>query len=290
MQLLRISGFLNAPELACEFLAHWVGGTTLTEVAGLLGYGERRITKLVSDGFERRRRHTASYDRTSKLWLSGMKSRDLHGPKSPRDAIAVLQALQIWSRDTPAEVLFPVVDTRALRRDPAPDTFRVLMGACARKRVVDVVYQARTRKLAASFSPHTLVIASNRNHFRGYSVFEPEGQGHFWDLVPSRVLSAELRPPLGKRREGYVDARDDADWHAETTLHLNLVAGLPDAMRQAIRYENYMTSDRLVIGPVRQALLSYVRAEYINRRYEDFDGPVWAVAAQAGGAISSQQR
>ena len=104
-------------------------------------------------------------------------------------------------------------------------------------------------------------------------MFLPEGQGHYWDLVPSRVLRAEVRS-----KSGYVDAKGDADWDAEVMLHLALRADVPHAMRRAIRYEHDITTDRLEIGPIRRALLPYVRAEYIDRRYEGFAGAVWEPA------------
>lgn len=265
---------LNTPALACEFFAHWMGGTTLAEVGQLLGYAPRQTRTLVEDGFLRCGRPTAYYNRKAKRWLSDVRSDNLHGPKSSHDVVAVLRALRIWSREAGTDRLFPILDTRTFRPDVAPDTFRILLGACVRKKVVDVVYRARTREqeLAVSFSPHTLVTGPHRDHFRGYSVFEQEDRGHYWDLVPSRVLSVEVRPKLG-----YVDARNDAEWYAEAMLRLTLRADIPEAMRQAIRYEHGIMTDRLEIGPISLALLPYIRAEYINRRYEGFTGAVWHV-------------
>ena len=269
-QFLPVSSVLNTPALACEFLAHWLGGTTLAEVGQLLGYKERQTKTLIEEGFLRRGSATAHYDPKAKRWRSEVRSSELHGPKSPSDVVAALRALRVWSEGTNTEQLFPVVDVRAFRRPVSPDTFRALLGACTRRQVVDVVYRARTREWAVSFSPHTLVVAPNRDHFRGYSVFEEKGQGHYWDLVPSRVLQAEVRPKLG-----YVDAGDDIEWYTQTMLHLELKADVPDAMRQAIRHEHDITTDRFDIGPIRVALLPYIRAEYINRRYEGFDGVAW---------------
>lgn len=272
MQFLQVSSIHNDPALACEFFAYWLGGTTLTEIAQFLGYQHRQMTNLVEAGFYRRGRATAHYDKKAKRWRPQVLSKYLHGPKSALDAIAVLQAARIWSEGTGAERLFPVVDTRMFRRDVAPDTFRLLLGACVRKQVVEIVYRARTRELAVTFSPHTLVVAPGRSHFRGHSRFELEGESRYWDLVPSRVLSIE-----GKPKSGYVDATEDVEWHTSAMLYLNLKADVPDAMRQAIRYEHGITTDQLEIGPVRKALLPYVRAEYLNRYYENFSGQVWEV-------------
>lgn len=260
------------PSALCEYLAYWAGGTTLTEVGRLLGYTSRRVQDLVANGFARRASATARYDPKAKRWVSDVESRELHGAKSVHEAVIALQALRLWSQETDAESMFPVVDTRAYQRGPAPDTFRVLLGACVRRQVVDVVYLARTRELAVSFSPHTLVVAPHRSHFRGYSIFELEGESRHWDLVPSRVVSAEVRPTLG-----YVGGEHDAEWHAEDMLRLRLKDDVSDAMRQAIRYEFGLMADQLEIGPVRRALLHYVRADYLDRRYEGFAGSVWEV-------------
>lgn len=258
------------PSALCEFLAYWAGGTTLSEVGRLLGYTSRRIQSLVEDGFKRRGAATAHYDPRLRQWTSEANSSALHGARSAQEAVTIMQALKLWSRGTETEQLFPVVDVRAYQRGPAPDTFRVLLGACMRRQVVDVVYLARTGELAVSFSPHTLVVGPHRSHFRGYSSFEFEGQNHYWDLVPSRVVSAEVRPALG-----YVDDRNDAEWHTEEVLRLRLKTDLPEPMRQAIRYEYDLLADHLAIGPVRKALSHYVRAAYLDRRFEGFAGSVW---------------
>ena len=41
-------------------------------------------------------------------------------------------------------------------------------------------------------------------------------------------------------------------------------------------------TDRLEIGPIPQALLPYVRAEFIDRRYLGFPGPVWQATTSPG--------
>ena len=264
------------PSDLCEYLAFWAGGTTMSEVGKLLGYTSRRVQDLVDAGFARCGSRTAHYDPGKRRWVSDVPAAKLHGAKSVHEATVVLQALRLWSRETDAEAMFPVVDVRDYQRGPAPDTFRTLLGACVRRQVVDVVYRARTRELAVSFSPHTLVVTPHRSHFRGYSIFEFEGQDHHWDLVPSRVVSAEVRPTLG-----YVGIEHDADWHAEATMRLRLKDDVPDAMREAIRYEYGLVTDELKIGPVRKALINYVRGDYLNRRYEGFAGPIWEIAADA---------
>lgn len=269
---------LDAARL-CEFVAHWMGGTTLPEVGRLLGYTSRRVQTLVEDGFARRGPATVRYDAGSKRWRSSVPSKDLHGPRSAQEVVAALQAMRLWSRGTEAERLFPLVDTRVHRTGPAPDTFRTLLGACVRRQVVDVVYLARTRELAVSFSPHTLVVTPHREHFRGYSAFESEGESHYWDLVPSRVVSAEVRP-----RSGYVDAGGDAEWHAEEELRLRLKADLPDAMRQALRHEHGLIGDRIEVGRVRRALLRYVADDYLNRRYGASAVPAWEIISGAEAA------
>jgi hypothetical protein len=135
---------------------------------------------------------------------------------------------------------------------------------------VQVAYRARTRDFVVTFSPHVLVRSAHRLHFRGYSLFEDVGCGHYWDLVPSRVLSAEQ-----DNATDYVDASGDEAWHRQVMLHLMLHAHVPLSIRAAIRREHDMAADRLDIGPLPHALLHYVRAEYVGRRYEGYDAEVW---------------
>jgi hypothetical protein len=101
-------------------------------------------------------------------------------------------------------------------------------------------------------------------------VFEPDGPGHYWDLVPSRVLRAEVN-----RGASYVGAQQDAEWHTEAMLDLELKASRPEATKAAIRYEHGIVGNKLQIGPVRKALRHYVRAEYVDRRYYGLSDAVW---------------
>ena len=95
--------------------------------------------------------------------------------KSPHEVIATLLAITAWSRNgawlANGEAPFPcpVVSTSRYRKQPEPDVFRTLLGACARKKAVDIVYRARTRELTTQFSPHTVVETAQRIHLRGYS-------------------------------------------------------------------------------------------------------------------------
>jgi hypothetical protein len=271
----------SKPELACEFIAHWLGGVTQSELGELLGYTPRRLTDLLRDRFARRGGSTVGYDAASKRMHSAVASAELYGPKTASEAVTILQAAQLWNDHAIPGLTCPVVDTRAFRREPAPDVFRMLLGACTRRQVVDVIYLAQTRQLAVSFSPHTLVVGLHRVHFRGYSMFELEGESRWWDLVPSRVVSAEVRPRLG-----YVGDQDDAEWHAEAVLHLRLRTDLPEALRQAIKHENGMHNDDLTIGPVKQALRRYVLADYMERRYEGVEASVWEIVPERPSSAS----
>ncbi|MBO1077088.1 hypothetical protein [Roseomonas marmotae] len=248
---------------------------TQRELGHLLGYTQRRLTDLLRDCFECRGGSTVRYDAASKRMHSVVASAKLYGPKTASEAVTILQAAQLWNDQAIPGLACPVVDTRAYRREPASDIFRMLLGACARRQVVDIVYLAKTRQLAVSFSPHALVVGPHRAHFRGYSMFELEGESHWWDLVPSRVVSAAVRPRLG-----YVGAQNDVEWHTDTKLCLRLRADLPEALRQAIRHDNGMDGDLLTIEPIRQALRRYVLADYMERRYERMKESVWEIVSE----------
>ena len=260
--------------MTCEFLAYWLGGTTRKELGTLLGYGDRQISTLLKDGSERLG-ETTFYDPHRKRWVADCKASQLRGPRSSQDVIAVLRGLNAWSGKAGNSALSPVVDTARFRRAVSPDIFRILMGACVRKQVVDVLYRAETREFAVAFSPHTLVTAPHRDHFRGYSVFEDVDKGYYWDLVPSRVLQAQIRPDLV-----YAGAESDSEWWTETSLDLTLRPDLPPTLRNAIRLEHGLSeTDRLKVGPIPVALLRYVRAEYTTRRYAGYADNVWIDAA-----------
>jgi hypothetical protein len=269
-------------DLLCEFLAFWMCGTHRRELAGITGLQPRRLSTLLKSGPTRRGRKTFCYDRRLKRFVvqppadaEELHALKLHGVKSPDEVIVTLLAVAAWSSNgawhASGEAPFPcpVVSTSRYRRQPEPDVFRTLLGACARKKPVEIVYRARTREITTQFSPHTIVQTAQRIHFRGYSPFDSP-EGHYWDLVPSRVMWAELSA------SGYVDGSGDAEWQEETKLQLVLSPDLPPPMRSAVRREHGMEGDHLTLGPLPKALMRYVLAEYTHRRYEGYSFEVWA--------------
>ncbi len=262
--------FQLRPLLACEFLAHWVGGVSLPELGRLLGYTPRRLSDLIENEQKRSKKRTVAYDSTAKLHQTVVPTASLQGPQAPSAVVTVLQAAQLWNDGNGQDLLCPLADTREHRPQPAPDVFRTLLTACTRRQVVDLTYLAKTQLHSVLFSPHTLVITTHRVHFRGYSQFEQQGQWHWWDLVPSRVTHAEIH-----RHSGYVDDQNDAEWHEWVMLHLRLRDAVVLPTKTAIRHEHGMEGDRLRIGPVRRALLHYVAADYLERRYQGIEGPAW---------------
>jgi hypothetical protein len=72
-----------------------------------------------------------------------------------------------------------------------------------------------------------------------------------------------------------VTALPGAEWHQQVTLHLSLYEHVPAVIKAAIKREHDMLADHLEIGPLPQALLNYVRAEYLDRRYQGYEPAVW---------------
>lgn len=262
--------FQKRPALSLEFLAHWVGGVSLTELGRLHGTTPRRLSELLKGGFGRLGSWTARYDGSAKQYRTTVPSRALHGPKTAGEAVCILQAACLWNDEGGRELVCAIADVRGFRREPAPDVFRTLLAGCTRRQAVEVTYLAKTGPHSLLFSPHTLVVGTFRNHFRGYSAFERQGEQRWWDLVPSRVVYAELR-----HHSSYVGGEQDAEWHAQTSLRLRLHDDLPLSLRDAIRFEHGIEGDDLVIGPIREALVRYVLADHENRRYGDYNGPAW---------------
>ena len=260
----------NRTALACEFLAHWVGGVSLRELGRILSYTPRRLADLLRDEFSRLGRSTVAYDSSAKRHCSVVATSALHGPQRILDVVTTLQAARLWTDPSTQELICPITDTRAFRNDPAPDVFRTLLAACTRRQVVDVTYLARTQQHTVLFSPHTLVVTSHRVHFRGYSMFEQHGRWAWWDLVPSRAIRAEILPS-----SGYVGDEADAEWHRLITLKFRLHPDLPVSMREAMRQEHELDDDHLTIENVREALAPYISADYLERRYHGYDRAVW---------------
>lgn len=256
----------------CEFLAHWLGGTTRGELATLLGYGDRQVTSLLRLGAEERgSKHC--YVASRKRWVGASLAKDLHGPRSADQVIAVLRAINAWGHDAIQHPLAPIVDIACFNRPVSPDMFAMLMGACVRKQAVSVRYRAKARDLAVVFSPHTLVQAPHRMHFRGFSFFEDSGEGHYWDLVPSRLLDAII-----VQNEPYIDMSGDQDWKTTNTLELSLRPDLPDKLRLALILEHGLESgNNFTIDDIPKALMRYIKSSYVDRRYSNFDHSVWDV-------------
>jgi len=263
---------INDVYVACEFLAYWLGGTTRRELAALLGYGDRQITTLLRTGQDRLD-GTRRYAANRKRWVADGPANKLHGPRSADQVMAVLRAINAWGHDTALHPLAPIVDTVGFNRPISPDMFAILMGACVREQAVSVRYRAKTRDLAVVFSPHTVVRALHRPHFRGYSFFEERGRGYYWDLVPSRLLDANILP-----HAPYIDKEGDEEWHTTTSLRLKLKPDLPKELHSALRIEYGLESDdSATIDNIPIALLRYVKSEYIERRYYDFEHNVWDI-------------
>jgi len=267
--------FQKHPALSLEFLAHWAGGVSLTELGRLHATTPRRLSELLKGSFERLGSWTARYDGSAKRYRTTVPSRALHGPKTAGEAVCILQAASLWNDEIGRELVCDIADVRACRREPAPDVFRTLLAGCTRRQTVDVTYLAKTGPHSLLFSPHALVVGTFRDHFRGYSAFERQGEQRWWDLVPSRVVHAELRP-----HSSYVGGEQDAEWHARVSLRLRLRDDLPLSLRDAIRFEHAIEGDDLVIGPVREALARYVLADHENRRYDGYGGAAWITTPQ----------
>ena len=264
------------PALVQEFLTHWLGGVSLAELGHLLGYRSKHLTALLQEGRKRAGRTTIEYDSSTKRYRTIVPTTGLHGPKRVADVVTTLQAARLWNETSRLDLVCPLADVRAYRREPAPDVFRTLLAACTRRQVVDVTYMARTQQHTVLFSPHTLVTTTYRVHFRGYSMFEQRGEWRWWDLVPSRVTRAEVVPS-----SGYVGDEGDDEWHKLVTLRFRLHPTLSTPTKEAMRQEHNLAGDCLAIKNVREALAAYVAAEYADRRYRGHPGPAWEAVKDA---------
>jgi hypothetical protein len=150
------------------------------------------------------------------------------------------------------------------------DRLKEITRAIAHGNALSVDYAAKTRRIAMTFSPHTIVRTPDRIHVRGHASEDATEPGYFMDLVPARMLDASN---LG--HDNYVGDADDVDWHRHESLTVRLRSDLPEPLRDALLQEH--GGDTIKIHRVRKALHRYYRIAFESRRVENVDGPLWIV-------------
>ena len=171
----------------------------------------------------------------------------------------------------------PVEDIEVLTSaEPDVEVFKALYAACARRSAQVVEYQSRDEFFTMAFSPHAIVTAPGRLHFRGYADYTRLGTGAYIDVVPSRVRRID-----GERSDLAVSSAGDIEWATRVDLRFRLNPDLPESLKVIVLEEwaGRVTSEGenlvLTVPAVRQALTLYVRRGLRHRVFRSMAHEVW---------------
>ncbi|MBO8086600.1 MAG: WYL domain-containing protein [Marichromatium sp.] len=147
----------------------------------------------------------------------------------------------------------------------APGALRVVLEALRQERAVEIGYWSKSRTRSRLISPHHLVFADGRYHFRAYC----HDSSRFLDFVLSRVMEAAPSDERGMSSE------EDHDWHCQQELTFEINPDLPQAAQEALRLDFLPVKGELLRVPgVRVALQHYVRRRLCRNDWR-FGVPRW---------------
>jgi hypothetical protein len=251
-----------------EYLAFWQERLTGTRLAELLGVERTHAHRAVLSPYMRM--HGSELANKDRVW--SVRDPSLtpprYGPASVEDLFRFLDGLE-FLRDLPGETLgVPLEDvTIDLPVEQNLNAFRTLYAAAAQRRAVRIHYRSRKREADYLFSPHAVVRTAARPHFRGFMRGFDGRDGFFTDLVPARVIRAEMAGP-----EDYVGPEGDLAWETRIKVRLRLSEAIPDDMRETMMREyaplDGFSDGVLTITGVRACLATYLCR---HLRYRVFD-------------------
>lgn len=264
-----------------EFFAFWRDGTTASELAQTLGLERETVQRtIVSEYRARFGRDNLILDKTSKRTRVANVWELKCSPDRVLDAVNFSSALQAFSRaagrDGPPiggvqieDLLTPVESEAETER------FRKLYAATARQLPVFLRYVAKTRVMDGLFSPHALVRAPDRLHFRCFE-HPGDGNGRYIDIVPGRIADIKF----GEANE-YVGSNADTEWHARTSVFARLNPELAPGLRASLAYEYNLDaeSDLIEIPDIRRAVAMYLVRALETRRVYGSELPLWIDAS-----------
>lgn len=258
-----------------EYLAFWQDGLTGTRLADFLGVDRTHVHRAVMTPYMEL--HGEDLVQRRRVWMvrDPERGRPRYGPATIEDLFRFLDGLQFLA-DLPGDELgVPLEDvTIDLPVEQNLGSFRTLYAAAAQRREVRVLYRSRRREAEYLFSPHAVVRTTSRPHFRGFLRGFEGREGVFTDLVPARVISAELA-----EARTYVGGETDLAWHRRTTVRLGVAPGLSDDQRTTLMAEYApiaaFADGVLTIPNVRVCLAPYVCRHLRYRVFDDDPVEVW---------------
>lgn len=259
-----------------EYLSFWQERLTGTRLAKLLGVERTHVHRSIMSPYMNL--HMKDLVQRNRVWMvrDPEETRPRYGPASVEDLFRFLDGLQ-FLQDLPGEALgVPLEDvTIDLPVEQNLIAFRDLYAAAAQKRAVRVLYRSRRREAEYVFSPHAVVRATARPHFRGFMEGTEGRDGLFTDLVPARVIRSEI---LDTRR--YVSSEEDTGWSEQIDVRLRLVTTLTKDQCATLNREyapiEGFSDGVLTIPGVRACLAPYLCRHLRYRVFDEIPVEVWS--------------
>jgi hypothetical protein len=258
-----------------EYLSFWQARLTGTRLSALLGVERTHAHRAVLSPYMAL--HGEDLVQEGRAWMvrDPELRRPLYGPASVEDLFRFLDGME-FLRDLPGEALgVPLEDvTIDLPVEQNLTAFRALYAAAAQRRAVQVLYRSRKREAEYVFSPHAVVRATARPHFRGFLEGFEGRDGVFTDLVPARVIRSEI---LEEGR--YVGPDEDTGWSDRITVRLRLSEAVSEEQRATLIREyapiDGFSDGVLSIPDVRACLAPYLCRHLRYRVFDEVPIEVW---------------
>ena len=262
-----------------EYLAYWEEELTAARLARLLGLSREHAQRAVLGPFLRDYHVPLERSRGQARRLADKAEGLRFAPTRPSDLVRVLQGMQVLhtheAEGSPFGV--PVEDIEVLTSgEPDVEVFKALYAACARRSAQVVEYQSKDQLFTMAFSPHAIVTAPGRLHFRGYADYTRLGTGGYIDVVPSRVRRID-----GERSDLAVSSAGDVEWATRVDLRFRLNPNLPEGLKAVVleEWSGRVTSEGddlvLTVPAVRQALALYAHRGLRHRVFGHVVHDVW---------------
>lgn len=268
-----------------EYLAYWEENLTAGRLAKFLGITREHAQRAVLQPFVRDYHVPLQRSRGQAKRLADGADGMRFAPTRPSDLVHALQGMQVFHAHEPDGSPFSVrVEDVGLltSADPEVEAFKALYAACANGSALAMEYRSKQELFSMAFSPHAIVTAPARMHFRGYAYYPSGREGGYIDVVPSRVTRT-----FGERPDLAVSDKGDVAWSTLTTLRFHLSPALPEHLKAVVLEEwsgQITTNDDgdaiLSIASVRQALALYVRRGLRYRTFNDEAVEVWLPLSQ----------
>lgn len=249
-----------------EYLALWEGQLTGARLAELVGSSREHAQRAVIGPY----RTTHPKALPSRGGVMDPETGSMgYFPSDPAGALCVLSAVKVLHQHWPLGGAFESVPLMC--RENADNTaFVALYRAMCAEHAINVQYRSKRRLSTIEFSPHTLVDAGARAHFRGWA----KERRTFIDLVPNRVARVD------HVTDQYVSNATDTLWHERTHMIFSLISENP-TLQEALSLEYALDpkANTLTIFCVRAALAGYVQRHFEGLRMEGYEGPVFALSS-----------